>query len=458
MKTWSRSLFVVSLLSLLCLPALAAKEAASPREAVDALPSPQPVCKVVKEKELMITDVSVVDDCARTSWGPCPTVVPPEVRGAWTFGKLVEGLAGTSDPEALSSFVTNWLLTWDAPQLNINGFDVPARPSMKTTILDPWLAASGGKVLDMKLAPFRLLAIVSRLDLRHGGGYGSSSAGEGRFVFGFLDENGNQLRGTVILEYGLKSSGCQATKTWAERWHALGSIQSFGETFNQALQAITDDFAGMNVDTSKPNGSGINQVRTNEIFADSPWELREYVLSAGQSRTGGPAPLVETTVKQTPEGNFDTTNWNGTQALADFINQNESAVLDGTYVVPAQFDGEHFLGAAARYQSSTFWSASGVVNNEARHLFSIGTCSGCHARETNTVFTHVDPRDANEESRISGFLSGKLPNGDPFVVTDPFTGEERTFGQLQVRAKDLCKLLSKTCKQIADEAPKSAVH
>ena len=427
-------------------------------------PEPQPLCSVVVDHELMITDLDVVEDCARTTWGPCPMEVPPEVQGAWTFGKLVEGLAGTQDPEKLSKFVTDWLLLWEEDQTNINTFTVPARPSMKTTILDPWLAASGGKILDMKLAPFRLLAIVSRLDLRSNPGYdGGGSAGEGRFVFGFLSAGGNQLRGTVIFEYQLKSDGCEETKKWAERWHQLGTFKGFGEAYNKALQDITNDFAGFNADPSRPNGSGINHVRTNEFFNAFPWELREFVLDSRPMEMAGPSPLMEVTIKQTPEGNTDgvNVNWNGSALLADYINEFEGAIVGGTYVVPEIYQGENFLGAAARYNagpSGTFWDAPGIINNEARHQFSKGTCSGCHARETDTIFTQIDPRPAGVEATISGYLSGLDSNGDPFVVEDPVTGEERPFHQLKVRAKDLCKLLNMTCKELAEEVPKSQVH
>lgn len=39
---------------------------------------------------------------------------------------------------------------------------------------------------------------------------------------------------------------------------------------------------------------------------------------------------------------------------------------------------------------------------------SLQTCNGCHAGETNTIFTHINPRSLSEQSRISDFLEGKL--------------------------------------------------
>ncbi|HEY3567081.1 MAG TPA: hypothetical protein VGP73_04035, partial [Thermoanaerobaculia bacterium] len=66
----------------------------------------QSSCTVVPQKELFVTDVSVVDDCLRTTWGPCISsgVVPaPATQGAWTFGARMQSLAGTTDPATLST-------------------------------------------------------------------------------------------------------------------------------------------------------------------------------------------------------------------------------------------------------------------------------------------------------------------------------------------------------------------
>ena len=52
--------------------------------------APVPSCTVNPAKELFVTDLSVVEDCFRTTWtGICPVPVAPATRGAWTFGKLI---------------------------------------------------------------------------------------------------------------------------------------------------------------------------------------------------------------------------------------------------------------------------------------------------------------------------------------------------------------------------------
>src|SRR5690606_792741 len=114
---------------------------------------------------------------------------------------------------------------------------------------------SGGRRLDLSKAPFRLLAIVNRIDLRSdGGGYGGGGviggpiraadapgamiapdamiapapmpvhAGEGRFVFGVLDPQGRPLPFTVIFEYELPASDPREVLGWARSWHALGEV------------------------------------------------------------------------------------------------------------------------------------------------------------------------------------------------------------------------------------------
>jgi len=262
----------------------------------------QSSCTVVPSKELFVTDVSVVDDCLRTTWGPC--IAPPgtpATQGAWTFGARMQSLAGTTNPATLSTFTLNWLHTWSSNQ-TVNSDLVPARPNIQSIVINPWLAASGGTTLDMKKAPFQLLAIVDRLNLRENAGYsGGSSAGEGRFIYNLLDANGNTTQFLVIFEYGLDAADCAAVLNWANLWHGLGG-HTFGPDYNAALQAVTDRFATIGASPGKPNGSAINQVRTDEIqlvLPNIPWELREFKLIPPVT-TVTPVPLTESTVAQTP--------------------------------------------------------------------------------------------------------------------------------------------------------------
>jgi hypothetical protein len=69
--------------------------------------------------------------------------------------------------------------------------------------------------------------------------------------------------------------------------------------------------------------------------------------------------------------------------------------------------------------------------DEARHLFSKATCSGCHGRETNTGFLHIHNNDSGA-ALLSPFLSG------PLSVTDPVNGSiVRHFDEMARREEDL---------------------
>jgi len=417
----------------------------------------QSACTVVPQKELFVTDVSVVDDCLRTTWGPCISsgVVPaPATQGAWTFGTRIASVAGTTDPATLSTFTLNWLHSWSTNQ-TINGDLVPARPNIQSVVINPWLTASGGKTLDMKKAPFRLLAIVARLDLRQNAGYsGGTTAGEGRFIYNLLDGNGNTTHFNVIFEYGLDAADCTAVLNWANLWHGLGS-HTFGPDYNAALQAVTDRFATLGASPGKPNGSAINQVRTNEVQLVLPqstlWELREFKPIA-TVLTAGPAPLTQTTVAQTPARSLDQT-----AAISTFVNANEAAILANNYVVPLTWSGAPFRGGAAPNHLELGWDGptpvcSSITNPEARFGFSVNTCSGCHGTpETGTVFKQVEPRNAGSASVLAGFLSG-INN-----VSD-FCGRTHNFNDIDRRRVDLCQLLGKTCTQVNSEPVITFVH
>ncbi len=145
-----------------------------------------------------------------------------------------------------------------------------ARPAIRALVINPWKAASGCTdpesagtdfdcVLDMSQAPFRLIAIVNRPDLRLVADDGTAIGGEGRFVFQVLGPTlaVNALAGavevmdatvtpqkfTVIFEYSLPVARASDTLVWARRWHGLGALP-FGADYNATLRALTNAFSG----------------------------------------------------------------------------------------------------------------------------------------------------------------------------------------------------------------------
>ena len=123
-----------------------------------------PLCNPVIDstKELVVTDLSVVND-PRTIFNPANPANP----GHWSFGFLMGKLAGETDfsnPIITSNFVKNWLNQF-ATVTMINGHPVTQRASI-TSFINSWPKLTGTTTLDFSLAPFRLLAITDRIDLR----------------------------------------------------------------------------------------------------------------------------------------------------------------------------------------------------------------------------------------------------------------------------------------------------
>jgi hypothetical protein len=191
-----------------------------------------------------------------------------------------------------------------------------------------------------------------------------------------------------------------------------------------------------NSDPTKPNGSALNQLRTNEIALTGPWELREFQVAPKGDPLAG--LLKEVTVKQTPDLSL-----NHTSTLVGYVSASTGTILSGTYVVPLEFPpGTHFLGGSALTPGGMFWNngtSPTITNRQARHLFSLGTCNACHAGETQTAFTHVKPAPFGATAGLSGFLTG-------ISVVDPADGSPtRNFNDLQRRAADLDALVHSRC-------------
>ncbi len=418
-----------------------------------------------QKKTLMITDLSVVEDPART-FNPCTSSGTP--NGVWTFGEAMRQMA-SPNPSSIatdlqvSNFVRNWMDTWMSNQ-TVNGEVLPARNTIQG-IISEWESKSGvgsGGILNMRFAPFKLIAIVNRLDLRGNSGYGFSNAGEGRLVFNAMDSTCDPLRFTVIFEYGINKRTCNAVKAFAQEWKNLNSMILGSPAYNAALQNITDQFIPSGTNPAKPNQNSINQIRTNEIALGAPWELREFNLHAS-----GQLSLV--TVKQEPAVKYNVQLNNlDVERLVRFINDNELNIENNKYTVPenvplnagATTPTTPFLGGKSHtdfpptgippnvhhWNGTTTPGPAFISSDLARHVFSLNTCSGCHGGETQTFFTHIEPSPFGTEASLSGFLTGisvldaaNRPTGSPTT---------RSFNDLQRREMDLDNLVNNTCISI----------
>ena len=438
-----------------------------------------PGTNVFQERVLIIRDLGVVTDPART-FDPCTGGGNP--AGVWTFNHLITQMANQSAsgiPPA--QFAENWLQHWVANQ-NINGDVVVARNQMQN-LINLWKA--GGASLPLNASPLRLLAILPRLDLRRttggGGAYSINNsgnfldAGEARFVFGFVLKPGwngagffspvqipgapagcRALPFTVIFEYRVAKCDCEEVRSWAKQWVALKDFVPGTVAYNTRLQKLTEQFVKANANPRNPNGSSLGQLRTNEIAltpaAPINWELREFQLTQFPFTF-----LRETTVEDTIQDSF-----NGAPLFANWVvNQVKPNLAAPTFEqpippVPLLFSGSSFLaGNSLLNNPGNFWTeaslnlAGDLQENWARHRASRANCNGCHAGETQTTFVHVDPDNTIPGSTgalpaaISVFLSGV--NGVPDPANAPTFTPARNFDDLARRELDIKKVAKMNC-------------
>ncbi len=414
-----------------------------------------------ENKVLAVNNTSVVSHPGFT-FDPCDTDgtgnnVNP--NNPWSFKTLMSNLnqgTGLTDQEFIHEWLRNWMVNG-----SVNGFNIPARPNIVDYF--PGWDGVNAATLDINNLPFRLLAIMNRIDLAKIS-YASASEGEIRFVFGLLNPNTctpavsiDQM--AAIFEYGDTANTCSTIKSRAQQWLDLDTLAVGSLAYMNALKAITDDV------TQAPNAaSQLNQLRTNDFAFDGigslalDWNLREFIVDSGSGL------LVPTTTKQTPDISFRT----GSPVTAQFMEDNAHAILCESHTVPEQYLGSPFLAASLDYLNTSFWSAptsqanlpaafpgchtssaSGVspfittpvhIQSEVRHKFSINTCDDCHARETDTTFTHVNPITRG----FSGFMTG-VTVSDPLLGGVAFGGIDREFDDLQRRGQINEELAANSC-------------
>jgi hypothetical protein len=430
------------------------------------------------DKSLFIRDPRVILDKSRT-WDPCTGAGTQ--GGVWTFAHLIREMAIGSGSTA-EQFALNWLSTWLNNQ-TINGDVVAARTAMFNQVIQPWATASGvtatlltnifGKKfvsltgpLNLNIAPFKLLAIVNRIDLgktaHGGGGYGGSTtdrpvdAGELRFIFEVVQPNPwgagteascGRKAFTTIFEYGVPITGCFGVVKWAQQWASLQSFPGFTAAYLAQLQSMTESVVLNGAAPAKGNQNAINQVRTNEIALGNIWELREFTLSTENPDVPANGPLRPHTVAQTTnDGAFSaagadpTINAFVTGPVAAGVPAGSTNPLhcSASYTVPFSFGGLNFRGGNAlippgRWLANNVNAVPTAQNVCARHQFSLNTCHGCHRDDAgtngmlapngvpSTSFTHVDLRLGTGipviPVRLSNFLTGSGP-GLVFPVAD----------------------------------------
>ena len=408
-------------------------------------------------QSLLITATSVTRNPTRTE-DPCSTTVGDEDK-AWTIGHLLKKEAQRRSVNP-STYVNGWMNSWTGTT-TINGQTVP--PLLGTETRNNWKAfANGDASLPLHKAPFWLLAIVNRIDLREHRPLGEPLGGELRFVFGFLGASQNnppcpttagEAEAAIIVEYSPNKSDENQVRDYARRWLDLSNMTMNTSEYRDALQNLTEEVV---------NNGKLLRIRTNEFrFGDNGkvWDLAEFEHDSSNI-------LRRTTVKQAPTMALI----NGSQLLSDWTWNNRQALFAnafdwelartnravteppiGSYSVPDKFPNTNtFFRGGVNTLSGGFpgyWSGplpTGLSNNqlsewkEARFRFSVGTCNGCHSEETGTNILHILPSAVGSEATRSPFLSGWV------AINDPVYGESsvRGFDEMARREADLRKLVT----------------
>ncbi len=425
-------------------------------------------------KTLGINDLSVVQDPSRT-YNPCLdsninaiSAADGNVNGAWSFKTLMANMANTSvTGVSAQQFMHEWLVLWMNNQ-TVNNFTINARTNIQNFF--PGWDGVNASTLDIDRLPFRLLAIMNRIDLGTTSLYGGASPGETRFVFGLMDPNSCSARPmTVILEYEDVTPACTDVKARANEWVALDSLPLPSPSYNAALQAITDQVTLANAAPAKPNGSAIGQVRSNDFAFSVPWQLREFRLFAG-------GPFLEPdTIKQTPHEPQYNTGGVDNGLLAEYIENEANDILCEAHSVPEQYafstGVQDFLTGHVDYNLGDFWNAPvnaaalpssfpacyettltstpnpADIPSEVLHKMSINTCDDCHSGETLTSFVHVNwssNASFSIPANFSDFVTGN--GGVGHFVTDPRgSGLTREFDEFARRGQILDDLATGSC-------------
>jgi hypothetical protein len=384
----------------------------------------EPECYVDPNRELVVRGIEVVEDPLRTTFAG----EEHRHRGIWTLAHLAHGLA--HDSRQAAELIEDWLSTWTQSQI-VAGQEIEARIAMQWMILQHWPRRKDGR-LDLQRAPFRLQAIVNRIDLRK---LRRGSLGEVRFVFNVLDAAGFPLPFTVIFEYEVPGHSRRDLLRWAQAWHRLGALPYPSSDYNEGLAELTEEVIAPRHGGPRSHASPRVALRTNDVALATPWQLRSFRFDVAATR------FQQIALDLTPAEQFL-----GSDLLGEFLRERSTDIARGRYEVPLYFQGHSF---SARVASNLFqaWTAPGLENDPIRFKFSLGTCNGCHgATETSTEFVHINPRESGAVAKLSGFMRG-------IALPDPFSGEVRFFNELDRRKSDLEKLVcecsdSLTCPNI----------
>ena len=297
--------------------------------------------------------------------------------------------------------------------------------------------------------------------------------GEGRLIFGAVDEKGQPLPGdwTLIFEYKLQGEGepkkkpasdpssnskelpkddlerathRRTLREWTSLWHALGGLEPGTEAYALKLEKITRIFTHR----IAPNDEiPIGQVRSSEAAFGAGREFRQFRLVQGK--------LALEPLAQTPAPEFAKKDGPETRVLAEFLREGSALIRSGIHVVPQSLKLRNevipVLGGNAIIPADKpdfRWDLHNGVAGPVRRIFSLNTCTGCHAGETACTGLHVSPRAEGGAAVLSSFLR---MDGIPLHTYDKVSAQKVAFNEMGERAEIFAALMDRTDRKRMDD-------
>lgn len=322
-------------------------------------------------KELFITDATVIDNAEASE------------KGSLSFYSIFKKFSRTSTDKNIRQALLQWLDEWNRKQLD-SGVEVTPRSTSSLKWF--WPKDHLGE-LSLEDAPFVLSSIVFRPDLMATSKQsGRLIDGELRFIYNLIDaQNGSAEQFSLIFEFPLFAD---QGLDWVAQIHDLGKM----DWDNRYLKKIIDITNKLDQQEAR--------LRTNEFYLAFEWDLREFQVN---NKTG---QIQLQPLPKTPRLDFDMTPDLTTQ-LQQWILGSATAIQSGDYELPLLFQ----TGNAPITSESFGWmntNPSIAMDEKLRHQFSIQSCNGCHASETKTRFTHIEPRSKKGSVLHSEFLDQDL--------------------------------------------------
>ncbi len=267
-----------------------------------------------KHHSLLITDLSVVEDIARTFNTSNST---GNSVGFYTFSNVISNMVNSTVTNSKRDFLKNWLRYYTIDVLHPSGSGILSkkRSFVFKFLIAPWISKARGDAnqsisIDdsnweaqwdlcseteiLKWAPFKLTAIANRIDLRGSFHHNKniSNAGETRLIYTLVNLYGGDINNlnigvkggvpinfandgegqdfvdwkgmNIIFEYkNVQKTKCELVE-FAQKWANLSDMTLNSDVYRTKLEEIVSTVVNANAMPNSPNGSALARMRTNE--------------------------------------------------------------------------------------------------------------------------------------------------------------------------------------------------